>query len=213
MKENQLISLDVIDLYSENKRSVTLPHKIFGQKMNNVLLKKVTVFYQQANQRSGTASTKNKKTVHGSGRKMRAQKRTGRARMGSKNMPHHRGGAVAFGPNGRSYERSVNKKERSAALFLALSEKVRQGAFVLLENLKLKEIKTKNAVHILQKAGMINKSLFIDNDKNEEFILSTRNLFYMDFLNAVGLNALSIMMAKKVFMTINTLNYLMEKHA
>lgn len=207
------ISTKVIDLYSENQREIMLPSKIFGRKMNSVLLKKVVVFYQLANKRSGTASTKNKRTVNGSGMKMRQQKRTGRARMGSKNMPHHRGGAVAFGPNGRSYERTVNKKEISAALFMALSEQFRKGALVIMEDLRLKEIKTKLALETLEKVGLINKSLFIDNNPSNEFLLSTRNVFYIDFLHGNGLNPLSVIGAKKVFMTVNTLNYLVEKHA
>jgi large subunit ribosomal protein L4 len=213
MSEEGILSINVIDLYSENQRQVNLPSKIFGKGMNPVLLKKVTVFCQMANKRSGTASTKNKSQVSGSGLKRRAQKGTGSARMGSRNMPHHRGGAVAFGPNGRSYERTANKKEVSAALFMALSEQFRQGMLVIVENLNLKEIKTKKALLTLEKVGLTRRSLFIDRDPNKEFLLSIRNLFHVDFLYSKALNALSIIQAKKVIMTVNCLNDLMEKYA
>jgi large subunit ribosomal protein L4 len=207
------ISVKVLDLQGNSNREIVLPQKIFGRKMNAALLKKVVVFYQQANQRSGTASTKNKTNVHGSGKKMRPQKRTGRARMGSKNIPHHRGGAVAFGPNNRSYERSTNKKERVAALFLALSEKVRNGTLVVVENLHFSQIKTKATLETLENIGLVKRSLFIDDNPTKEFLLSIRNLFYIDFLNGMWMNALSIMMAKKVFLTVDSLNKLVEKHA
>ncbi|MFA6999905.1 MAG: 50S ribosomal protein L4 [Candidatus Paceibacterota bacterium] len=140
-------------IYNQKGKSVgkfKLPESIFGVPWNGDLVHQV-VTAMQANARTPVAHTKDRSEVRGGGRKPWKQKGTGRARHGSSRSPIWVGGGVAHGPrNEKSYEQKINKKMKAKALFTVLSEKFRKGQIIFLEELNLKNIKTKDAVAVIK---------------------------------------------------------------
>jgi len=140
------------EVYNQKGKSVgklELPQTIFGLPWNGDLVHQV-VTAMQANARTPVAHTKNRSDVRGGGRKPWKQKGTGRARHGSSRSPIWKGGGVTHGPrNEKSYEQKINKKMRIKALFTVLSEKLRKGQILFVEEMTLKNIKTKDAVTVV----------------------------------------------------------------
>ena len=140
------------EVYNQKGKSVgklNLPESIFGLSWNGDLVHQV-VTAMQANARTPVAHTKTRGEVRGGGRKPWKQKGTGRARHGSSRSPIWKGGGITHGPrNDKSYEQKINKKMRIKALFTVLSEKFRKGQILFVEELSLKNIKTKEAVTII----------------------------------------------------------------
>lgn len=145
-------------IYNQKGKSVgkfDLPESIFGVPWNGDLVHQV-VTAMQANARTPVAHTKTRGEVRGGGRKPWKQKGTGRARHGSSRSPIWKGGGVTHGPrNEKSYEQKINKKMRTKALYTVLSEKLRKGQIIFLEELNLKAIKTKDAVSIINDLSSI----------------------------------------------------------
>jgi large subunit ribosomal protein L4 len=132
-----------------------LPESIFDIPWNGDLVHQV-VTAMQANARTPVAHTKDRSEVRGGGRKPWKQKGTGRARHGSSRSPIWVGGGITHGPrNDKSYEQKINKKMRVKALYIVLSEKLRKGQIIFLEELNLKNIKTKDAVSIIKELSSI----------------------------------------------------------
>ncbi len=128
---------------------LTLPETVFGLPWNGDLVHQV-VTAMQANARTPVAHTKDRSDVRGGGRKPWKQKGTGRARHGSSRSPIWKGGGITHGPrNDKSYEQKINKKMRIKALYTVLSEKLRKDQILFIEELTLKNIKTKNAISVL----------------------------------------------------------------
>ncbi|MCX6753938.1 MAG: 50S ribosomal protein L4 [Candidatus Nomurabacteria bacterium] len=140
-------------IYNQKGKSVgklELPESIFGLPWNGDLVHQV-VTAMQANARTPVAHTKDRSDVRGGGRKPWKQKGTGRARHGSSRSPIWSGGGVTHGPrNDKSYEQKINKKMKAKALYTVLSEKLRKGQIIFLEELNLKNIKTKDAVAVIK---------------------------------------------------------------
>ncbi len=140
-------------IYNQKGKSVgkfDLPESIFGVPWNGDLVHQV-VTAMQANARTPVAHTKTRGEVRGGGRKPWKQKGTGRARHGSSRSPIWKGGGVTHGPrNEKSYDQKINKKMKAKALYTVLSEKLRKGQILFVEELNLKAIKTKDAVSIIK---------------------------------------------------------------
>jgi len=140
-------------IYNQKGKSVgkfELPESIFGVPWNGDLVHQV-VTAMQANARTPVAHTKDRSDVRGGGRKPWKQKGTGRARHGSSRSPIWVGGGVTHGPrNEKSYDQKINKKMKAKALYTVLSEKLRKGQIIFLEELNLKDIKTKDAVSVIK---------------------------------------------------------------
>lgn len=145
-------------IYNQKGKSVgkfDLPESIFGLPWNGDLVHQV-VTAMQANSRTPVAHTKDRSDVRGGGRKPWKQKGTGRARHGSNRSPIWAGGGVTHGPrNEKIYTQKINKKMRAKALFTVLSEKLRKGQILFLEELNLKDIKTKDAVSVIKDLSSI----------------------------------------------------------
>lgn len=145
-------------IYNQKGKSIgkfELPESIFGVPWNGDLVHQV-VTAMQANARTPVAHTKTRGEVRGGGRKPWKQKGTGRARHGSSRSPIWKGGGVTHGPrNEKSYDQKINKKMKAKALYTVLSEKLRKGQLMFVEELNLKTIKTKDAVSIMNDLSTI----------------------------------------------------------
>lgn len=169
-----------------------LKDEIFGLKARPHLLHE-TVLMQLANRRAGTAATKSKGFVRGGGKKPWRQKGTGRARAGSIRSPLWRGGGVVFGPMPRSYAFRMPKKERRVALCSALSLKVRDEVFRIVDQLALPQPKTRQVVELLQRFAAPPKVLLLVGEPQEYLSLSARNIPQVKVLPVAGLNVYDLL--------------------
>ncbi|MEE9567845.1 MAG: 50S ribosomal protein L4, partial [Candidatus Binatia bacterium] len=163
-----------------------LPESIFGVPIRPHLLHQ-TVIMQLNNRRSGTASTKTRGLVRGSGRKPWRQKGTGRARVGSIRSPLWTGGGTTFGPQPRDYSYRLPKKARREALLSALSLRRQDEKIIVIDKLELAEIKTKLMLEVLKNLG-VESALIVIHESDEKVERSARNLGTVKVLRAEGLN-------------------------
>ncbi len=154
---------------------IELNESVFGVKVNETAIHTVVKNYL-ANQRQGTQSTKTRSEVRGGGIKPWRQKGTGRARQGSIRATQWIKGGIALGPKPRDYRYSVNKKLKAIAIKSALSAKVNEGAFIVVDDIKLEEIKTKNVVKMLDALKVESKALIVTNEKNDNVVRSAKNI-------------------------------------
>ena len=169
------ISYPVVNVKGEKVGTMKLAGEIFGVDVHEDVLHQAVTTYL-SNRRQATAKTKDRSEVSGGGKKPWRQKGTGRARAGSSRSPIWVGGGVVFGPTGeQNYKLSMNKKAHALALKSALSIKVRDKAFIIVEDTIEIESKTKAADNLLKAIGATGKVLLI-NDDNKNLLLATQNL-------------------------------------
>ena len=154
--------------------TMELNDAVFGVEVNEHLLH-LAVVAQLANKRQGTQKAKTRAEVSGGGRKPWRQKGTGHARQGSTRAPQWTGGGVVFAPTPRDYTIRLNKKEKRAALKSALTSRVQNGQFVVLDELKFEEIKTKNFKAVMNNLK-VSKALVVLNENDQNTVLSARNI-------------------------------------
>ena len=169
-----MANVSVYNMEGKEVGSLELNDTVFAAPINEHLVH-MAVVLQLANKRQGTQSAKTRSEVSGGGRKPWRQKGTGHARQGSTRSPQWAGGGVVFAPKPRDYSFKMNKKEKAAAIRSALSSRVNENKFVVLDELKLDEIKTKKMVEVLNNLNL-NKALVVTADKDENVVLSARNL-------------------------------------
>src|SRR5579862_2669263 len=168
-------SVDIIDLNNEVVGSVDLADEVFGAPVNEHLLYEA-VRHHQAGKRSGTASTKTRHEVSGSGKKLWRQKGTGRARMGSIRSPLWRHGGTTHGPQPRSYAYKLPRKMQLGALRSALSQKLKDGALKVMQVLTFDDHKTKSVHKALLALEADRKVLLVDAADNKNLELGSRNI-------------------------------------
>ena len=154
--------------------SLELNDKVFAAPINEHLVH-MAVVSQLANKRQGTQSAKTRSEVSGGGKKPWRQKGTGHARQGSTRAPQWTGGGVVFAPKPRDYSIKMNKKEKAAAIRSALTSRVNENKFYVLDELKLDEVKTKKMVAVLNNLN-VNKALVVTAEKDDNVVLSSRNI-------------------------------------
>ena len=164
----------VYNMKGEEVGSLELNDAVFGAKINEHLVHMSVVQYL-ANKRQGTQKAKTRSEVRGGGRKPWRQKGTGHARQGSIRAPQWKGGGVVFAPTPRDYSFKLNKKEKRAALKSVLTSKVNDSKFIVLDELKLDEIKTKKFQEVLENLK-VSKALVIINDNDQNIVMSARNI-------------------------------------
>lgn len=175
------------NMQGENIGTIELNDAVFGQEVNSTVLHQVVVNYL-ANQRQGTQSTKTRTEVRGGGIKPWRQKGTGRARQGSIRSPQWTGGGVALGPKPRDYRFRLNKKVRRLAIKSALSAKAQANEIIVIDGLKMDEIKTKTMAALLKKIGADTKTLICTKENDFNVYHSSKNIknvavSYVDTLN------------------------------
>ena len=181
--------------------SVELSDALFGQTMNAALVHQALVMYQ-LNLRQGTHSTKTRAQVSGGGRKPWPQKHTGRARQGSIRSPQWRHGGVVFGPHPRDHRRFMPGKMRRQALRCVLSDKVRGGKLLLLDDLSFPASRTKAMVQVLSDLGVGGSALIVTQEPQENVVRSTRNIERVWTLPVRLLNAHELLKRDTVVMTL-----------
>ena len=204
--------VDVYDIEGKKVSTVELKEEIFGIEPNETVVHHVLVNYL-ANQRQGTQSTKTRSEVSGGGRKPWRQKGTGRARQGSIRAPHWVGGGIALGPKPRSYNYTVNKKERQLAIKSLLSSKVLEKELVVVEKLPLKEIKTKEMARVLNNLKVEGKAVILLAEKDEIVQKSARNIEGVKTLQVGTINVYDLLKHKNLIVTEDTVKKLEEVYA
>src|SRR5437763_10730759 len=168
-------SVNIVDLNNATVGSSYLADAVFGAEVNEALLYEAVRQYTAA-QRSGTASTKTRHEVSGSGKKLWKQKGTGRARMGSIRSPLWRHGGTVHGPQPRSYEYKLPRKMLLGALRSALSAKLRDGELKVVRAFELGDHKTKSFAAVLNKLEVKNTVLLVESGENANLERGSRNL-------------------------------------
>jgi large subunit ribosomal protein L4 len=170
----QMANVSVYNMEGKEVGSIELNDAVFGVEVNEHLVH-MAVLQQLANKRQGTQKAKTRSEVSGGGRKPWRQKGTGHARQGSTRSPQWKGGGIVFAPTPRDYSFKLNKKEKRAALKSALTSVVNESKFIVVDDLKLDEVKTKKMVGAL-KALNAEKALVVLEGTNENIALSARNI-------------------------------------
>ena len=207
--------MPTVALYNTDGKKVgdiELNESVFGVEVRPDVMHEVVVNYL-ANQRQGTQSTKTRTEVRGGGIKPWRQKGTGRARQGSIRAPQWVGGGVALGPKPRDYRYSVNKKVRRLALKSALSSKVVDNDIIVLDGLKLDEIKTSQIVKILANLGVTEKALFVLLENDKKVVLSARNIKGVDTTFVGAINTYEVLNHTKCIIVKDAVAKLEEVYA
>ncbi|QOV19764.1 50S ribosomal protein L4 [Blautia liquoris] len=167
-------NVSVLNMEGKEVGTLELNDAIFGAKIKEHLVHQAVVL-QLANNRQGTQKAKTRSEVRGGGRKPWRQKGTGHARQGSIRAPQWTGGGVVFAPQPRDYSFKMNKKEKRAALLSALTSKVQDKKFIVLDELKLDNVKTKDMKKVLDNLN-VSSAILVLGKENENVVLSARNL-------------------------------------
>jgi large subunit ribosomal protein L4 len=192
--------VDVIDLNNTKVGELELSDSVFAATVNEALLYEAVRNYT-AGQRRGTAKTKTRHEVAGSGKKLWKQKGTGRARMGSIRSPLWRHGGTTHGPQPRDYSYSLPKKMVLGALRSALSAKLRDGELKVISAFHLADHKTKTMRGILDKLEVPKSVLLIENGENNNLALSSRNLEGVTLLAGKDVSVYHLLRSKQVLIS------------
>jgi len=191
-------TVDIYNIKKEKVGEVGLNEKVFDLEVKEYLLHDV-VRMQRAAKRAGTACTKTRVEVRGGGAKPWRQKGTGRARAGTRRSPIWRGGGVTFGPKPRDFSFKLNKKVKKQALAMAMSARLQEGNLLVLDDITMDAIKTKDFVGIMSTFDLDNCLIVIDGT-NENLEKSSRNVNGFKVLPAAGVNVYDILLHKKLML-------------
>lgn len=198
-------TVKVRNLKNKEVGEVTLSDAVFGVELNEALIHAAVTNYQ-ANGRQGTSATKTRGNVSGSGRKLWKQKGTGRARIASLRSPLWKGGGNVHGPQPRDWSYQMPKKMRRGALRSALSERLREGNVIIIDEFGFKNPKTSEFLGVVSTLGLSDKKtrakmLIIDSLDNLNLILSSRNVKKTKVTNSFGLNIYDIIYHEKLLIS------------
>lgn len=195
-----MIELAVYDTRGKEVEKLELEEARFGGEVRKVLLKDAIIMYE-ANRRAGTACTKTRAEVRGTGKKPWAQKHTGRARAGSLRSPLFRGGGVVFGPKPRDYSYHMPKKARRQALRSALLGKLLDAEVKVIDKLEFSKPSTKKMVSLLKALGIEGSCLVVAEDNDHTIWKSARNVPGLKVMKVTQLNAYEIIKYDRLLIT------------
>ena len=195
-----MLKVAVYNQDGANVNEIELNEAVFGIEPNNQTMFDM-VLLQRASIRQGTHDTKGRSEVSGGGKKPWRQKGTGRARQGSIRAPQWRGGGTVFGPTPRKYGFKLNKKVARLALKSALSSKVQDNEFKVLDNIAFDAPKTKAMVKVLANLNAEGKTLLVVDEINDNVMLSARNIPNLMLLDATGINVYDILNSNNLILT------------
>ena len=186
-----MANVSVYNIEGKEVGTIDLSDAVFGVEVNEHLMH-MAVVQQLANKRQGTQKAKTRSEVSGGGRKPWRQKGTGHARQGSTRAPQWTGGGVVFAPTPRDYSFKLNKKEKRAALKSALTSRVLENKFIVLDEMNFGEIKTKNFKNMLNNLSVA-KALVVVEEGNTNAVLSARNIADVKTTGTNTLNVFDIL--------------------
>ena len=203
--------LDVVNQQGKVVGKSDLDADIFDGYINNDLMHQAIVTHL-ANLRQGTVATKTRGMVRGGGKKPWRQKGTGRARFGSIRTPIWVGGGVTFGPRTRDFNKKFPKKMKRLAFKSALNSKLKSSQIIILEDLKLKGVKTKEFADILKKLKIKDaRSLFVKKEVKDDVVLSSRNIPNVSIRRANDVSTYTILNCKHLVITKDSLDVLKKR--
>jgi large subunit ribosomal protein L4 len=207
-----MANVSVYNMEGSEVGTLDLNDSVFAVNVNEHLMH-MAVVLQLANKRQGTQKAKTRSEVSGGGRKPWRQKGTGHARQGSTRSPQWTGGGVVFAPTPRDYSFKMNRKEKAGAIKSALTTKVNEEKFFVVDSLKFDEIKTKKMVSVLD-ALKVNKALVVlDGEDNDNVELSARNIAGVRTVYSNAINVYDILKYDTVIITKNAVAQLEEVYA
>ena len=206
-----MANVSVLNMEGKEVGSMELNDAVFGVEINEHLVHQAVVL-QLANNRQGTQKAKTRSEVSGGGRKPWRQKGTGHARQGSTRAPQWTGGGVVFAPVPRDYSFKMNKKEKRAALKSVLTSKVQENKFIVLDELKLAEVKTKEMKKVLDNLK-VNNALVIIGDDSENVALSARNLAGVQTASVNTINVFDMLKYNTIIATKSSVASIEEVYA
>ena len=206
-----MANVSVYNMEGKEVGTIELNDAVFGVEVNEHLVH-MAVVQQLANNRQGTQKAKTRSEVSGGGRKPWRQKGTGHARQGSTRSPQWKGGGVVFAPVPRDYTITLNKKEKRAALKSALTSRVQGGKFIVVDELKFDEIKTKNFANVMNNLK-VEKGLVVIADNDTNVVMSARNVADVDTTLVNTINVYDVMKAKTVVLTKDAVAKIEEVYA
>ena len=207
-----MAKVSVYNIEGKEVDTIELNDAVFGVEVNEHLVH-MAVVNQLANNRQGTQKAKTRSEVSGGGRKPWRQKGTGHARQGSTRSPQWTGGGVVFAPVPRDYSFKMNKKEKRAALKSALTSRVEENKFIVVDELKMDEKKTKRFAEVMVNLKATRKALVVMNDKDENVVLSARNLPEVKTAFTNTINVYDVMNARTLVLTKDAVTKIEEVYA
>ena len=206
-----MAKVSVLNMEGSEVGTIELSDAVFGVEVNEHLVHQA-VLSQLANNRQGTQKAKTRSEVSGGGRKPWRQKGAGHARQGSTRAPQWTGGGVVFAPVPRDYSFKMNKKEKRAALKSVLTSKVQENKFIVLDELKLAEVKTKEMKKVLDNLK-VNNALVIIGDDSENVALSARNIAGVQTASVNTINVFDMLKYNTIIATKSSVASIEEVYA
>ena len=207
-----MANVSVYNMEGKEVGTIELSDAIFGVEVNEHLVH-LAVVQKLANKRQGTQKAKTRSEVSGGGRKPWKQKGTGHARQGSTRSPQWTGGGVVFAPAPRDYSFKMNKKEKRAALKSALTDKLQNNNLIVVDELKMDEKKTKRFAKVMVNLKATRKALVVLAEKDENVVLSARNLPEVKTAFTNTINVYDVMNARTLVLTKDAVTKIEEVYA
>ena len=207
-----MASIKIYNMLGEETGStLSLKKEVFGAEYNEALIHQVVVAYL-ANNRQGTKSALTRSEVRGHAKKPWRQKGTGRARQGSTKGPQWRGGGIVFAPKPRDFSKKVNKEAKRNAFISAISAKLKDKEIIVIDNIDLKDYKTKNLVKVVDALKLDKTAIFVTKENNENLIKASGNLENIDVTTADILNVYDIVCCDKLVLTVDAIKEIQEAY-
>ena len=206
-----MASTKLLNILGQECGTIKLNDSVFKAEYNEALIHQVVVAHL-ANLRQGTKSALTRTEVRGHAKKPWRQKGTGRARQGSTKAPQWRGGGVAFAPKPRDFSKKVNKEAKRVAFRSAISTKLAEKELVVLENLDIKDAKTKSMVEVLKNIGVEKTAVIVTKDANENVLRASGNLQSVEVTNANLLNVYDIVKCDRLVVTADAIKAIEEAY-
>ena len=206
-----MANVAVYNMEGKEVGTLDLNDAVFGVEVNEHLVH-MAVLQQLANNRQGTQKAKTRSEVRGGGRKPWRQKGTGHARQGSTRAPQWTGGGVVFAPVPRDYAFKINKKEKRAALKSALTSRVQENKLIVVDELKLDEIKTKQVAQVMKNLN-VDKALVVINDNDQNIVMSAKNIPTVKVAQTNTINVCDILKDSTVGVTKDAVATIEEVYA
>jgi large subunit ribosomal protein L4 len=203
-------TVDIKNLKNETVGQLELSDAIFGAELNEALIYDAVKNYL-TNQRQGTVKTKTRGNVSGSGKKLWRQKGTGRARIASLRSPLWKGGGNVHGPQPRDWTSELPKKMKRGALKSALSERLREGNIVVVEDFNLDDHKTKSFVGVAKSFGWDKKTLIVETQAATNLVLASRNVPGFKVAADANVNIYDVLNHEQLVFTKAAIEALQEK--